>query len=1117
MLKQQVFVLTIVLLALAGLSACGQESGALPSGGGGDDGTPTEPQETLDERLTRVITSLGLSGDAASGSGLLQVVPNQFGSPTAKLGQLLFFSRTLSGDLDVACASCHMPHLGGGDGLSLPVGVAAIEPGLLGLGREINPDLDQDPKKDGGPNVPRNSQTIFNVALYSRALFHDGRAFVMDELTVPGGNGQNIRTPDSGNVADPDAGGNLLEAQARFPLVSHQEMRNFRYPELSDPEAYRQLLVGRLRGEVEAEKLAEGGALAWLAHFCAAFCSETGLDAAPEVLITMPHIQRALSAYQASQIFTYTAWRQYVQGNVAAISDSAKRGAALFLSEAEDGGLGCVSCHSGDRFTDERFYNLGFPQIGRGKRADSTDPGRWLVTQEDSARYAFRTPGLINVAVTGPYGHAGTFSSLESLLAYHADPRGQVGDFFGTAQLLFLPQFQGIDIAALYPEAESYTRAAIAAESFLLSEARLPARPLSAGEITDLKSFLLTLTDQCVASIDCISQWIPDPSEDPDGNMLIAGATVVPDGTESDPYPASIALNFPPVTARTTFPELEAACTGINGLTTAVNENRNAFVQRGIAAEDDFGLNDAHGWASSTWFSETRGSYEMSMFAGGISAVYPEGSCWPGLLFAGGDVSGVVLYRSLGGQLGFQRDDTAFADMPPSRTTGVAVADLDGNYRRELLLGNHMTSELPIMSPAEDGRYRNIAMLPMGRGTFGISFGDIDLDGYPDFYLGHWALGGVPGSAPALWRNDAGSQLLPFDGPGKTSSAYVDQNFNFTPIFADMTGSGRQDLLIVSDFMTTQALRNVPSADGAAFEQETDRDVLTDENGMGGVVADFFNSGRLDWFVGAIFDPSGDPRGNWGSSGNRFYRNDSDGEALRFTDITAAVGQDMRDSGWSWGMCAADFNNDGFLDVFNVNGFGYIPDDVIENETQADIRDRFAYMTEGFREQPPKLFINQADGTFVEQASVWGLVQASEGIGVTCLDYDRDGDIDMVLVDQSDTPQFFENQTGHGSGSRFLSVRLVGAAPNTEALGARVMVSADVGNGRGVQVMQRASQANSNFNSQNLPDLHFGVGHASVISELTVVWPGGDELVCQDIPVNQFLVIDQRDGGTACP
>ena len=68
-----------------------------------------------------------------------------------------------------------------------------------------------------------------------------------------------------------------------------------------------------------------------------------------------------------------------------------------------------------------------------------------------------------------------------------------------------------------------------------------------------------------------------------------------------------------------------------------------------------------------------------------------------------------------------------------------------------------------------------------------------------------------------------------------------------------------------------------------------------------------------------------------------------------------------------------------------------------------------------------------------------------------------------------------------------------------------------------MQTQLRLAEANSNFNSQNLPDLYFGLGEASVVNQVRVVWPGGAVAHLPNVAVNQFLVLDQRDGTGACP
>jgi hypothetical protein len=318
-------------------------------------------------------------------------------------------------------------------------------------------------------------------------------------------------------------------------------------------------------------------------------------------------------------------------------------------------------------------------------------------------------------------------------------------------------------------------------------------------------------------------------------------------------------------------------------------------------------------------------------------------------------------------------------------------------------------------------------------------------------------------------------------------------------------------LVLASDFSTSQTLVNRPDGSGGfVFANVTGREVISDENGMGATVLDRNNDGVLEWFVTSIWDPDGEAEANWGVTGNRLYENISTDGELAFKDITEEAG--VRDGLWGWGACAADFDNDGFIDLFHVNGFGYIPSEVDNGSAKQQYDNLTANQFQG---TPPRLFMNNGDGTFTERAEEWDIDVPSEGRGVVCFDYDRDGDMDIAVLDHSSGLQFFENRMGSHD-NHFLNVRLVGEFPNTDAIGARVSVTADVGGGHGIQTMLRLSNANSNFNSQNPPDLHFGLGEAVIADQIQVDWPDGSQLVCEDVAVNRFLVLDQRNGQTAC-
>lgn len=453
----------------------------------------------LDAQLRAIITDHGLTGDPSLGRDLPDI-----DEPLAQLGKRLFFSKALSGDMDVACVTCHHPWLGGGDGLALSIGVEAVDPDLLGPGRVHHSGL---------PNVPRNAPTTFNIGLWDQVLFLDGRIESLGKTAGQNGaDGLGIRTPDVPNGdADAHAGHDLVAAQSRFPVTSQHEMRGFEL-EAHRPNRYvRTHLCDRLgdvgvgQGELPTNN--------WLPDFQQAFHS----DAPAETLITPDSLATALAAYQRSQVFVDTPWRAYVQGEDAAISSSAKRGALLFFKTPEEGGAGCASCHSGDFFTDEQFYVLAVPQVGPGKgdgRFDD-DYGRFRETGRPEDMYAFRTPTLLNVGVTGPYGHDGAYTTLEGIVRHHLNPVAAVAAYDATQ----------LDPSVQTEHLQLNTQRALAklAENRRLGLPSIEPVKLGDAQVADLVAFLHTLTDPCVEDPACLAPWIPAANEpDPDNLRLHA-------------------------------------------------------------------------------------------------------------------------------------------------------------------------------------------------------------------------------------------------------------------------------------------------------------------------------------------------------------------------------------------------------------------------------------------------------------------------------------------------------------------------------------------------------------------------------------------------------------------
>lgn len=447
----------------------------------------------LDGKVRQAIRSNGLQGDPAHGREIPSIH-----SAKAQLGMRLFFNKALGGMKDTACVSCHHPLLGGSDDLSLPIGTGAAVPDLLGPGRT---------RPDGIIGVPRNSPTTFNTALWDSVLFWDGRI----ERT-----GAGIRTPSTAlGIADPNAGDNLVSAQAKFPVTSAEEMRGTFASMGDNPYVW-----DHLRGRVG--NFAEGtGELAQSSYWVTQFQQVYGTPTSrPEEVVTTHNLFDAIGNYERSQVFVNNPWQRYVQGDARAINDSAKRGALLFYRPYNQGGANCVACHAGDRFTDEKFYALAAPQLGRGGRGgadNSHDYGRGNETKLPEDRFNFRTPSLLNVEGTAPYTHAGAYLKLEDVVRHHLDPAQAVARYDVSKVVALNPGIDTHNTVANTQEALQKLQGDIASN-------RTPLRPtkLRDQEVDDLVAFLRTLTDPCIKSATCLADWMPPLAEDPNGLQLDA-------------------------------------------------------------------------------------------------------------------------------------------------------------------------------------------------------------------------------------------------------------------------------------------------------------------------------------------------------------------------------------------------------------------------------------------------------------------------------------------------------------------------------------------------------------------------------------------------------------------
>ncbi len=536
----------------------------------------------------------------------------------------------------------------------------------------------------------------------------------------------------------------------------------------------------------------------------------------------------------------------------------------------------------------------------------------------------------------------------------------------------------------------------------------------------------------------------------------------------------------PPPTATISFADATAGSgiDVINGFRTAIPDNRVA-------------LSAPSGVAS--------GDYDSD---GDIDLFVVRGDVGPNLLYRN---LGNLTFEDVAAQAGLANTKSATENY---RHSGPMFADLDGDRDLDLFMGGLDGDPALIFENNGDGTFSDVTA---GSGIdqmtalqdMSSAFGDYDMDGDLDLWISHWGTPrdpAAPGDTEHLWRNDTDAGGIKFTSvsesanispsivtlPDDLTTRPPSFDYTYSAVFARINDDLYPDILSVADFNYSQFFVN--NQDGT-FSNATDTDVIIDGDGMGTAVGDYDNDGDLDWFVTSIEctrdlnsqDPDSEcDFGFISEIGNRLYRNDNG----TFVDATADAG--VASGGWGWGACFIDFENDGDLDIYHTNGWPYIDG---TNNFQIDIS---------------AAFVNDGTGRFRNETADIGLDDTEQGRGVVCADFDNDGDVDILQLHRElfGAATLWRNDTENNN---YLTVKLVGAAPNTEAAGARITVSV------GLRSQMREITIGSNFVSQNPTVQIFGLGNSTQADEVRVQWPDGRETVLLNVQAGQSIAIDHPD------
>jgi len=254
-----------------------------------------------------------------------------------------------------------------------------------------------------------------------------------------------------------------------FPVTSEHEMRST-YLDKSSNRTLRLNLQAKMVAATEQSSIDSKGTYSWESLFRKAYNDD---ESPISEIVTFKRIRQLLAEYQRSQIFIETPWKGYIEGDNSALSEKAKRGAILFYKEIR---------------------------------------GRYLRTGVLTDQYAFRTPSMINVAETAPYGHTGSYESLVDVITHHLSPDKAIEQFDFQNQSF-------LKLGILMDSSKKWTTLAL--KNYKKNGYQKSEADLTKQEIDDLVEFIEHQTDPCIKSKRCLKKWVPSDSKKfPDDSIL---------------------------------------------------------------------------------------------------------------------------------------------------------------------------------------------------------------------------------------------------------------------------------------------------------------------------------------------------------------------------------------------------------------------------------------------------------------------------------------------------------------------------------------------------------------------------------------------------------------------
>jgi hypothetical protein len=509
----------------------------------------------------------------------------------------------------------------------------------------------------------------------------------------------------------------------------------------------------------------------------------------------------------------------------------------------------------------------------------------------------------------------------------------------------------------------------------------------------------------------------------------------------------------------------------------------------------------------------------VESMSGGVALIDFDRDGWPDIYFTNAQTVPMALQgRKARSALYRNNHDGTFTDVSdkagvayPCWASGAAVGDYNNDGWPDLLVTCFGGVVL----------YRN-----NGNGTFtdatkaaglghddmwatGAAFGDYDNDGWADLFVAHYvdfhlnnmaAFGssdickymgidvqcgpiGLKGSPDFLYRNNHDGTFTEI--AKKAGVADEEGRVGLTSVWVDLDNKGKLDLFVTNDgqpnYLYQQngkgTFEEVGFASGVGLSESGAR-----QANMGVALGDYLHTGRMSILV-THFD----------NEYAAFYRNDGD---KNFTDVSIPTGIARSTKGYvGWGDAFVDFDNDGWQDIFIVNGHVY---------PQVDqMRTNLHYL------EPKLLFLNQRNGKFKdiirEAGAAIQLPQVSRGLAIG--DLFNDGKLEAVIENLKGEPMILRPEGG--ARNHWISFQLESEKTNRLALNARIRATA-------ADLVQHGEViSGGSYLSQNDLRVHFGLGSHERVDKAEITWPDGKVETLTNLAADHFYSVREGAGITA--